>query len=172
MVTTNMYADTRDRSSIRRPGDPRGGNALVEFALVFIPFLVILLAIFDFSFALYTRGALHNAVREGVRYAITAQTSGGLGHDQSIKNVVRLNSAGVLSVADEALIGINYFLPSCSSGCATMNNGPGNLVIVSVDDYEIPVVGPLSGLGANGPLNITVSAVDKMEPYTGAPPTR
>ena len=62
---------------------------MTEFALVFIPFLVILMAIFDFSFALFTRVALHNAVREGVRYAITANTQAGVGHDQSIKNTNR-----------------------------------------------------------------------------------
>lgn len=164
--------DRQERCGMRRVRNRRSGNALVEFALVFIPFLVILMAIFDFSFALYTRGALHNAVREGVRYAITAQVQAGQGHDQSIKNVIRTNSAGVLSVEDEELININYFLPACSSGCETQSNGPGNIVVVSVDEYEIPVVGPLSGLGAKGPLLISVSAVDKMEPYSGAPPAR
>lgn len=161
-----------DRRPTRRGRDPRGGNALVEFALVFVPFLVLVMAIFDFSFALYTRGALHNAVREGVRYAITARTQTGLGHDQSIKNVVRVSSAGVLSVADEEKIQISYFLPACTSSCETLVNGPGNLVVVSVQDYEIPIVGPISGLGADGPLSISVTAVDKMEPFTGAPPAR
>ena len=85
---------------------------------------------------------------------------------------MRLNSAGVLSVEDESLIKINYFLPACRSNCATTSNGPGNLVQVSVEEYQVLTVGPLSGLGADGPLNITVTAVDKMEPYSGAPPPR
>ncbi len=161
---------TRGRTGRKR--DNRSGNALVEFALAFIPFLVILLAIFDFSMAIFTRGTLHHAVREGVRYAITAQVQPGLGHDQSIKNVVKTNSGGLLGVAEEGLIKIDYFLPGCSSSCQTPLNSAGNIVVVTVEDYAIPTIGPLSGLGANGPLDITVAAVDKMEPFTGAPPPR
>jgi Flp pilus assembly protein TadG len=64
----------------RRTGKRRGA-VLVEAALYLLPFLAILLGIFDFSISIWMKNTLQHAVREGVRYAVTYQTEAGMGHD-------------------------------------------------------------------------------------------
>jgi Flp pilus assembly protein TadG len=46
------------------------GQALVEFAIVFPVFLLVLSAVFDFGALLYTRMTVINATREGARAAV------------------------------------------------------------------------------------------------------
>jgi hypothetical protein len=48
----------------------RGGQALVEFALVAPIFIFALLCIIEFGRAVYSAQMLHTAAREGARYAI------------------------------------------------------------------------------------------------------
>ena len=152
-------------------GDSRRGSAMVEFALTFIVFLAMIFAMFDLAYVVFVRGTLHHAVREGVRYAITGRTIAGLGQDDSIKQVIRNNSMGLLSAAQlESLVHIDYYLPACSSGCETAVNGAGNIVVVAVDNYEVEPIGPL--LRPAAPFVVSVAAVDKVEPLPGAPPPR
>lgn len=49
------------------------GQALVEFALVLLLFLIFVMVIFDLSRAIYYYSALNNAVREGARFASIEQ---------------------------------------------------------------------------------------------------
>ena len=82
----------------------------MEAALVFLPLMALMLALIDFSLALFLRATMQNAVREGVRYAVTYQTSGGMCQDASIKAVV--NPAGVnylYFVASPACDGTHLF---------------------------------------------------------------
>jgi Flp pilus assembly protein TadG len=48
----------------------RFGQALVEFALVFPIFMLVLAGIMDFGFMLYSRMSVINAAREGARAAV------------------------------------------------------------------------------------------------------
>jgi Flp pilus assembly protein TadG len=57
------------RGLVARPS----GQALVEFALVFPVFLIILFGIVDFGRAIYAYNTLANAAREGARIAIVNQ---------------------------------------------------------------------------------------------------
>jgi Flp pilus assembly protein TadG len=72
----------RTGSKRYRPSDPKAtasrrgrkssrGQSLVEFALIFPVFMLILAGILDFGFMLYTRMTVINATREGAREAIT-----------------------------------------------------------------------------------------------------
>jgi Flp pilus assembly protein TadG len=47
------------------------GQAIVELALVFSLFILIILVIFDLGRAIYFYSAIHNAAQEGARYGIT-----------------------------------------------------------------------------------------------------
>ena len=143
---------------------------MVEFALVFILFLSMLMAMFDFAYIVWVRGTLHHATREGVRYAITGQLRPGMGHDDSIRQVVMENAPGLL--AGPEAVTIEYYRPACNINCSTTANASGNIVVVGVNEYAVNTIGPLSGIGANGPLSFAVAAVDKMEPLPGAPPPR
>jgi hypothetical protein len=47
------------------------GQAIVELAIVFSLFVIIILAIFDLGRAVYFYSAIHNAAQEGARHGIT-----------------------------------------------------------------------------------------------------
>ena len=152
---------------VRPPGSQRG-SALLEFALVLPFFLAFAFATFDLCFWVFTKATLHHAVHAGVRFAITGQTQPGLGHDASIKQVVKKNALGLLSTAaDEQKIKIRYFAVDGSG--QTTANAPGNIVEVSVENYQLtPLITEMVALPAS--INVTVSAVDKLEPFPIAPP--
>ena len=59
-------------SSSRRPNRKRG-QALVEFALVFPIFMLVLSGIMDFGFMLYSRMSVINASREAAHAAIVTE---------------------------------------------------------------------------------------------------
>lgn len=141
------------------------GTASVEFALVALLFLCIVFLSFNFFFWTFAKAALHHAVREGARYAITGQTAGG-SQDAAIKQVVRDNAFGLLTLADS--ITVTYYAPD---GTSTSSNAAGNVVVVSVLDYTPATIAPLL-FGFQVPSGMTVRAVDKVEPYPGAPPSR
>jgi len=128
----------------------RRGNTLVEFALVALPTFAIITGFFDVTFAMFTWTSLQNAVRSGVRYAITYQTSGSLGQDASIELVVSQNSMGMLT-SDSPLIQVNYYSPQALSTPIPSPDGnvPGNIVEVSVQGYPLQWLVPISGSFAN-----------------------
>ena len=70
------------------------GNAVVEEALIVLPMLALGFALLDYCLAIFIQNTLRNAVREGIRFAITEQT-GSSGQDAAIKAVVQANGMGV-----------------------------------------------------------------------------
>ena len=154
-------------SSQGSSGQARRGSAIVEFALVFMTCLVVMLTIFQLAFTLFVHGVLTHAVREGVRFAITGTLQTGLGHDDSIKRVVKDYSLGLLNGQDDK-INIQYY---AADGCATSQNSARNTVVLSVQDYEMPLfAGYFLGPSTPDHLNLTVRAVDKLEPFPNRPP--
>src|ERR1700684_2604227 len=96
---------TRMHVSRRRLRNSRG-NLMVEAMLVLLPTFALISGFFDVTFALFDWSTLQNAVREGVRYAVTFQTSGSLGQDASIAQTVMSNSMGLLP--NTSLVVTNY----------------------------------------------------------------
>src|SRR5438445_8232713 len=111
----------------------RKGTAALETVLVLIPMMTILLAIIDFSLAIFVMDTLEYAARQGCRYAITGNTyGGGVNQDASIRQVVRANSMGFLSdpvKVPDANIAINYYTldPATNTWVATASNRNGNM---------------------------------------------
>ena len=149
----------------RRPS--QSGQAMVEFALCFLMFLSVVLGFGQLALGLWIKTTLHHAVREGARFAITGKTLDGLGHDASIRSVVRRQSVGMISEADaERLITIDYY---DGEGVATGANHGGNTLVLSVESYPIPWLAPLPLSAVGDGFNVTVSAVDRLEPFPTAP---
>ena len=149
----------------------RGGNTILELALVLVPWMALICGIADFGFAIFLRNAFQHAVREGVRYAVTYQTQPGMGHDASIKSIVQRNAAGFLtSPSGAARIHIRYYQPETLA--ETPNNWPGNLVEVSVEGYTWNWMAPV--LRSASPMRVTVRSMDRMEGLPGGslPPAR
>jgi Flp pilus assembly protein TadG len=154
---------------------PRGGrcgssgSAVVEFALIALFFLSIIFLSFNFFFWMFAKAALHSAVREGARYAITGRTSPLLGQDDSIRQVVKDNAFGLLNSASAAgTITVQYFAADGSG--STASNAAGSIVVISVSNYTPDTIAPLFGF--QYPIRISVRAVDKVEPFPGSPPPR
>jgi|HubBroStandDraft_5_1064220.scaffolds.fasta_scaffold467148_2 Flp pilus assembly protein TadG len=154
-----------------RPGER--GSQVIELALVLLPLCALVFLILDIAWAFYVKATLQNAVREGVRYAVTSQTMTGLGQDASIKTVVQQNAMGLLSgSAGVALINIQYYLPTTLAPVSGLNsNQGGNIVDVYVQGYSLPPLGPIFRNPA--PLSLGAQSFDRMEGSPGGiPPAR
>jgi Flp pilus assembly protein TadG len=149
------------------------GNAMLEGALALPPLLMLLFATIDFSIAILVKNTVQSAVREGVRYAVTGQTVGGLGQDESIRTVVENNSLGFLNSSNgDSLISITYYNPTT---LATVNgigsNAPGNIVQVQVTGLSWAWMVPYAR--SSTPLQISATSMDIVEPSgAGVPPGR
>jgi len=156
---------------LRARNGRRRGNAFIEAAFVLVPLFAILFAIIDFGFAIFLKNTFMHAVREGTRYAVTYKTASGLGHDDSIKAVVKSHGMGFLtSTANAEKIKVRYYNPTTFA--ETSENAPGNIVEISVEGYNWGWMAPL--WRSSTPLNFTVRSSDRMESLPGgiAPPVR
>jgi Flp pilus assembly protein TadG len=155
--------------SVLRARDRARGSTVIEFALVALFFLSLIFASFNFFFWTFAKAALHSAVREGTRYAITGKTVSQMGQDDSIRKVVKDNAFGLLNSASAAAtIRVDYYAVDGSG--VTPSNQAGNFVVVSVVNYEPVAIAPV--LGFQYPIRLSVRAVDKLEPFPGLPPPR
>lgn len=150
------------------------GNTMLESAFALVPLLTLMFGIIDFSMAIFLRTTLQNAVREGVRYAVTYQIMSGMGQDTSIKTTVKNNSVGFINSGNLSLVTVRYYLPSnlTTPVTGTNSNFPGNVVEIGVEGYNWNWMAPLSR--SSSPLNINVYSADVMEGLPGGtnPPTR
>jgi Flp pilus assembly protein TadG len=150
-----------------------GGSVMVEFALTLLPLMALIFGFADFSLLLFRWSTLENAVREGCRYAITFQTSGGNGQDASIEAVVQKYAMGVVTTGDTPQhIYVEYYSPAnLTTSIGTGGNIPGNVVQVSVKNLSWSWLAPLSGsfgtggLYATTPLTLSVYSSDILGGY-------
>lgn len=75
------------------------GTVFLEAAVVLPTIILVLLAIMDFGLALYSQTTLDNAVRQGLRYAITHGTNSSspvsANNDADLKAVILSHSFGL-----------------------------------------------------------------------------
>jgi Flp pilus assembly protein TadG len=131
------------------------GNLMVEAMLVMLPTFALLSGFFDVTFALFDWTTLQNAVREGVRYAVTFQTASGMGQDASIAQTVVTNSMGLLSSSTavdsnssgQLSITVNYYTQQNPNTVipAPGGNAPNNIVEVTVVNYNLQWMVPIAG---------------------------
>lgn len=165
----------RPVSSLRRRRS--GGNALIESAFTLLPTFALFFAFIDFGLMLYRWSSLQNAVREGVRYAITfqTQTSPALGQVDSIKRVVERKSMGLVHPTDSPQhIFVKFYTKAApDTVIPSGGNVPGNIVEVSVQNLSYSWIAPLSGSYGGGvgffrnstPLNLKAFAFDILGGY-------
>jgi hypothetical protein len=132
----------------------------------------LLLVTVDIAWAIFARATLQNAVREGVRFAVTGQVLSGtscLG--SSIQQVVAQNSFGFIPASKASqYVTVSYYSPT-NLAAITGGGGPagGNVVQVSAGGIGIHAFGPLWH-GAS-PITISATASDVMEsPPNGVAP--
>jgi Flp pilus assembly protein TadG len=137
-----------------------GGAVMMETALTLLPLFALITGFFDVTFAIFNWSTLQNAVREGVRYAVTFQTTGSLGQDASIAQIVVNNAMGVLAgttavdstTAGQLSITTKYYTQQNPNTAVASPGGniPGNIVEVSVQNYQLQWMVPLSGTLGGG----------------------
>jgi len=81
---------TRRHSSLRS----QRGSAIVEFALVFFPFILMMLGLMEGSLLLWSYQSLSHAAREGARFAVVHGEANPVG-DDVIAQVIRDNAIGL-----------------------------------------------------------------------------
>ena len=161
-----MAMNSRLTVTARRKRKSRG-HVMIESAFTLLPMFALLFGIIDLCVMTFRWTTLQNAVREGVRYAITFQTSGGLGQTASIQGVVEQNALGFVKASDSPQhIFVTYLNPDLTSG----SNTPGNVVEVTVKNISFSFMAPLSGsfagpLYATSPLSFKVVAADILGGY-------
>lgn len=144
----------------------RRGNSFIEFAIGGLPFLALFLGTIEISTMIFIKSVLQNAVRDGVRFAITYQTSfqGQTCSSQTdcVQKVIIANSLGFINNSNKDLVKVRYYNPyylgteltSSSVGgsnvlcnnistCSPLDstpllyrNQPGNLVEVSIEGFQ------------------------------------
>ena len=153
--------------AIGKPGDRRRGSQLVETGLMMLPFLALAFLTLDSAWALFVKATLQHAVQEGVRYGITGQVSGNNGQIASIESVVVTQAMGLLSGSQAGTLSVQFLSPSTLA--ATSSNIGGNIVQVSVTNYQVAPLAPLLRSGTAIP--VTVTAADVIESSgAGGPP--
>jgi Flp pilus assembly protein TadG len=137
-----LNAKGRPRYPVHKRRSERGSN-LLELPLILLPFLGLVFAICDFGLAIFIQNTVQNAVREGVRYAITYQTASGLCQDASIKQAVQTASMGFVSSASNVTVA--YYVPTdlTNAVAAPAGNAPGNVVEVSVAGLQRQWIAPI-----------------------------
>jgi Flp pilus assembly protein TadG len=153
---------SRTRSSLKRKRRS-AGNALLEGALVIIPTFAMIAGFVDFGLMFFRWTTLQNAAREGVRYAVTFQTSGSLGQADSIRQVVQTNAMGLVRASDtpQSII-VKYYKQATPNVEVTTNgNSPGNIVEIHIQSplYSWILSGP-GALRTQGPMRFNVYAYD------------
>jgi Flp pilus assembly protein TadG len=135
----------------RRAGHARQrGQALVEFALVLPVFLLVVMAIVDFGWALRSYITITNSAREGARLGVTCVST------DAIKARVVDRSAGLLELAD-----VTGVVNPCPAGDGAVE------VTVEYDHYYISPIGELlnfvSGGAVPSPLHMSTTSKMRLE---------
>lgn len=150
------------------------GNTIIESVFTILPTFALFCAFADFGLVLFRWSTLQNAVREGCRYAITFQTSSGLGQDASISAVVQRYAFGFVRANDSPRhIFVNYYAPNnLNTAIATGGNLPGNVVEVSVQNISWAWLAPLSGslvwgnaIRTDAPIRFAIYSSDVLGGY-------
>src|SRR6202049_4192973 len=121
------------------------GQARIETVLAILPLFAVLMAVLDFSVAIFVMDTFEYAARMGVRSAVL-QSAGTTGHqDDMIRQAIRDNSLGFLgdkTKVPDSQLPINYYRLDTttntwvSAGAGVNSNAGGNLIKVGVSAFS------------------------------------
>jgi Flp pilus assembly protein TadG len=138
---------------------------MLEAALAMILGCGLMYLVIDTGWSVFVKATLQHAVAEGVRYAVTGQTSAGQGQIASIESVVQTQAMGLLS-SQMGTLSVQFYNPTTLA--PTTSNLGGNLVEVSIQNYQLAPLAPL--LYSSSAIPLTVRATDILEPSPGGVP--
>jgi Flp pilus assembly protein TadG len=141
------------------------GQSLVEFALVFLVFMLFVFAIFDFGHLFFVEMDVQNAIQEAARYGSTGN------HLPDPKNpgnsLSRVTS--IIDTLENDAMGVQFsnIQVSSSNGASTSTNGggPGDMLTVSAT-VNMSLMTPLiAQMFPNGQYTFTASVTIMNEPF-------
>lgn len=147
------------------------GAALVEFALVLIPFLALVLLVFDVAWAIFAQATIQEAVREGVRTGITATASGSCTTVTcTVQHTVQSYSFGFIS--NPSSVTVTYYSPT--GGTLTQVSGSGadvggNIIQVTVSGLTIKALGSIMLSQTSVVVGATASDIIESNPSPSSP---
>jgi Flp pilus assembly protein TadG len=140
--------------------ESRRGQSLVEFALIFPIFILVLVGLFDLGRAVFAYNTISNASRESVRVAIVNQTTSAV-QNEALKQAVSLG----LVPAD---VTISYLDADGSGALCPSPYGVGCVASVTVRyaySAATPVIGQIIG-----PFTMTATTEMPVERTCPDPP--
>ena len=144
-----MAAQTRP-ARLRRWREGRRGQSLVEFAVVFPVFILLLAGMVDFGLGLYANVTIINAAREGARLGVTLQPMD--------TNAIQVRVEAMATGLDVSQLTVSSTCLRPSGGSFVACSSPlwasGDSVRVQVD-YTYRMIWPLT-FGTQLPLSSTV----------------
>jgi Flp pilus assembly protein TadG len=151
------------RKPIKRENKQERGSTLVEFTLTLLPLLALLMLTLDLGWVLFGWASIQEAVRTGVRFAITCQS------DANIINAVQHGSLGFINSSNSALVSVHYYSPTNPTQeiKTSTRNSPGNIVKVVISGVSIGSMAPIWRTGT--PLSLSASSIDVVEPNDSCP---
>lgn len=160
---------SRGRSLFRRLRTLRSedGQSIIEFAITFLVFILLVFAVFDFGHLFFVEMQVQNAIQEAARYGSTgnhlpdpSNPGNTLSRVTSILNTLQNNASGVNFTSTQV---------SSLNGGSGSGGGPGDMLTVSAT-VSMPLMTPLIGrLFPNGQYTFNASITVKNEPF---PPTQ
>ena len=159
------------KRSHRQRGAEALGGAFVMMLLLPLMFLIV-----DIAWGIFVKVSLQHAVREGVRFAITSQTSNdadgvNMGHLGSIKARTIASAGGILA-GQEDKVTVTFYTPdTLAEDTGASRNRGGNVVMVNIENFEYRPLIPVYTIGEwqkleireDPPIRISVHAADRME---------
>ena len=142
IVEKHPAKEARAVSSRRRARET--GNAMLESALIFLPMIAIFFGIIDVSLAVFIQSTLNQATREGVRWAITYQSSDPYGNSCTSSqatctaNVVMGNAIGVPGLTSSYITVKYYTANDLDNAVMACNAGTCTTSVCTVSDCVLP----------------------------------
>lgn len=133
-----------------------GGQALVEFALAIIVFLMLLMAIFDFGRGIYTYNGVSQAAREVARAASVDPGAGG--YTAGVQLVINTQKALVPGLVVDNYKCVASADANDNSGATGRRCAEGEFIVVTAHSSYTPV----SLLGFLGTINVQAKSRSQM----------
>lgn len=146
----------------------QSGATVVEMAIIAPVFLLMLLALIEFSLMFFATLTMQYAVREGARFAITGQTSLDTSASQRYAAIIQNMKNNSLGMYDKLATVISVNGTSYANGTSYtsgMFGKAGDLIVLQLDCDWVVTTPLLGAFFSNGKYHFKVAATMRNEAF-------
>jgi len=146
----------------------QSGATVVEMAIIAPVFLLMLLALIEFSLMFFTTLTMQYAVREGARFAVTGQTSLDTSASQRYAAIIQNMKNNSLGMYDKlsTVISVNgTSYPNSASYTSGMFGKAGDLIVLQLDCDWVVTTPLLGAFFSKGKYHFKVAATMRNEAF-------